>query len=133
LGTDLFRGVFAEWLVTLKREAGNDDDVMYQIEPDEEAKGDHERFLAAFKRYLRYDEVKVLELYAEWSARDKHFAEVSAHIEGVRCVRQDPWECTLSFICSQNNNIKRITALLETVRTEVSAFMRIPLVRLCDL
>lgn len=92
MGTDLFRGVFAEWLVTLKRETVNDDDVKYQIEPDDEAKADHERFLATFKRYLRCDEVKVPELYAGSSSRDKHFAEVSAHIDGVRCVRQDPWE-----------------------------------------
>jgi hypothetical protein len=26
---------------------------------------------------LRFDEIKILELYDEWSTRDKHFAEVS--------------------------------------------------------
>lgn len=34
----------------------------------------------------------------------------------MRCLRQDPWECTLSFICSQNNNIKRITQLVTAIR-----------------
>jgi hypothetical protein len=47
------------------------------IEPDDEEKGDHLRFIEAFKRYLRFDEIKILELYDEWSTRDKHFAEVS--------------------------------------------------------
>lgn len=29
-------------------------------------------------------------------------------VEGIRVVRQDPWECLVSFICSSNNNVKRI-------------------------
>ncbi len=29
--------------------------------------------------------------------------------KGLRVLRQDPWECLVTFIISQNNNIKRIT------------------------
>jgi N-glycosylase/DNA lyase len=28
--------------------------------------------------------------------------------EGLRIIRQDPWECLISFICSQNSNIPAI-------------------------
>jgi N-glycosylase/DNA lyase len=29
---------------------------------------------------------------------------------GMRIIRQDPWECLISYICSANNNIPRITS-----------------------
>ena len=31
----------------------------------------------------------------------------------MRILRQDPWECLVAYICSQNNNIKRITQILD--------------------
>ena len=34
---------------------------------------------------------------------------------GLRIIRQDPWECTASFICSSFSNIKRIKANLNTM------------------
>ena len=101
--------------MTLKRPEGKDDELLYETNPPD----NDGTFLTLFKDYLRFDSVKVQELYTEWSLKDKHFAETAAHIEGVRCVRQDPWECTISFICSQNNHIKRITSMLESIRQRV--------------
>ncbi len=34
---------------------------------------------------------------------------------GLRLIRQDPWECTASFILSSFNNIPRLTGMLETL------------------
>ena len=34
---------------------------------------------------------------------------------GMRIIRQSPWECTASFICSSFSNIKRITANLNLI------------------
>lgn len=45
---------------------------------------------------------------------------------GVRVLRQDPVECLLSFICSSNNHVARITAMIERL---CQAFGR----RLCQL
>jgi N-glycosylase/DNA lyase len=75
--------------------------------------------LEAFKQNFTKDylntEVNVEALYKVWSEKDpKYFAKIP--LKGIRCLRQDPWECTLSFICSQNNNIKRITQLVKTLR-----------------
>ncbi len=34
---------------------------------------------------------------------------------GLRIIRQDPWECTASFILSSFNNILRLTGMIETL------------------
>lgn len=42
--------------------------------------------------------------------------QIHAAIErhrGLRVLRQDPWECLASFICSSFNNIKRIQGIIE--------------------
>ena len=38
-----------------------------------------------------------------------------AHYPGMRLVRQEPWECLISFICSSNSNIPRISANVEDI------------------
>jgi N-glycosylase/DNA lyase len=35
--------------------------------------------------------------------------------DGIRILRQDPWEALISFIISQNNNIPRIKGIVETL------------------
>lgn len=39
-------------------------------------------------------------------------AAISA-TRGLRILRQDPWECLASFICSSNNNIRRIEGMID--------------------
>ncbi|MDR3239829.1 MAG: DNA-3-methyladenine glycosylase 2 family protein [Clostridiales bacterium] len=34
---------------------------------------------------------------------------------GIRILKQDPWECLLSFILSQNNNIARVKQMAQTI------------------
>lgn len=76
----------------------------------------HEQFLG---EYLRYPSVSVPKLFAEWARRDpKHFGAIKDSLPGVRTLRQDPWECAICFILSSNNNIKRITSLVQTLRRE---------------
>ena len=43
--------------------------------------------------------------------RDAYMTAAVACAAGVRILRQDPWIALISFILSQNNNIKRITGL----------------------
>jgi N-glycosylase/DNA lyase len=42
---------------------------------------------------------------------DPHLAACIAQHRSIRILNQDPWETTISFILSQNNNIARITQL----------------------
>lgn len=55
-------------------------------------------------------------LRVEWSRKDARMAQIASHLRGMRVLRQDPWECLVSFICSSNNNIARITGMLERLR-----------------
>ncbi|XP_043563732.1 N-glycosylase/DNA lyase [Chiloscyllium plagiosum] len=53
------------------------------------------------------------ELYSHWSQADKHFERVAQDFPGIRLLRQDPTECLFSFICTTNNHISRISAMIE--------------------
>lgn len=52
-------------------------------------------------------------LYSKWSEVDPYFSKISKIFPGVRALRQDPMENLFSFICSSNNNISRITGMVE--------------------
>lgn len=84
-----------------------------------EAKGkaqkDHlERRLTA---YFRLDD-DIEKLYSRWSRADEHFAKTSAQFRGIRLLRQDVVENIFSFICSSNNNISRISKMIEALCTK---------------
>ncbi len=44
---------------------------------------------------------------------DAQLHEAIGRHRGLRILRQDPWECLLSFICSSYNNITRIQGMIE--------------------
>ncbi|XP_057562917.1 N-glycosylase/DNA lyase isoform X2 [Hippopotamus amphibius kiboko] len=68
--------------------------------------------LKAVRQYFQLD-VSLAQLYQHWSSVDPHFQEVAQKFQGVRLLQQDPTECLFSFICSSNNNIARITSMVE--------------------
>jgi len=57
-------------------------------------------------------------LYSEWAKNDKIFEKISQDYPGVRMLRQDPLENVFSFICSANNNIARISGMVEKMCVE---------------
>ncbi|KAG7447921.1 DNA glycosylase [Guyanagaster necrorhizus] len=66
-------------------------------------------------------------LYDEWAARDSVFSGVKERFGGIRMLRQDPWENLISFICSSNNNISRITKMVQSLCTQYSpALLSLP-------
>lgn len=52
------------------------------------------------------------EIYSALS-RDEALVETFNRYHGMRVLRQDPWETTLSFLCAQNSNVLRITRNVE--------------------
>ncbi|XP_052030491.1 N-glycosylase/DNA lyase isoform X3 [Apodemus sylvaticus] len=68
--------------------------------------------LQALHKYFQLD-VSLTPLYSHWASVDTNFQRVAQKFQGVRLLRQDPIECLFSFICSSNNNIARITGMVE--------------------
>ncbi|HII39006.1 TPA: hypothetical protein HA318_03320, partial [Candidatus Micrarchaeota archaeon] len=51
-------------------------------------------------------------------SKDAKLAPALKAGKGIRILRQDPWECAISFVVSQNSNIPRIEATLQKIREE---------------
>ncbi|CAO3696829.1 unnamed protein product [Rhizopus microsporus] len=62
--------------------------------------------------YFQLDKVSLESCYSRWSQLDANFKLKSVHFQGIRILRQDPWENLICFICSSNNNISRITQMV---------------------
>jgi N-glycosylase/DNA lyase len=88
--------------------SASDGKIWFQSPSEEQPVGD------ALRDYFRLDE-DLDELYRDWCERDTIFRAIH-RVSGVRVLRIDPWECLLSFICSQNNAIPRIMNMVATLK-----------------
>ena len=61
--------------------------------------------------YLRFGDD--LEAIYQSISFDEHVNAAILRFRGMRLVRQDPWECLVSFVCSSNSNIRRISRNVE--------------------
>lgn len=59
--------------------------------------------------------IELKTLYESWAVKDAKFIKHTESLGGIRILRQDPWENLCSFICSSNNNIKRISLMVENL------------------
>ncbi|KAK3879297.1 hypothetical protein Pcinc_016127 [Petrolisthes cinctipes] len=71
-----------------------------------------EKVEAIFRNYFQLD-VCLMKLYTVWAEADDNFASVSSKFPGIRMLNQNPVENLFSFICSSNNNIQRISMMVE--------------------
>ncbi|CAL5417448.1 unnamed protein product [Camellia sinensis] len=55
------------------------------------------------------------DMWEGFSGCDSRFAELARYLGGARVLRQDPLECLIQFLCSSNNNIGRITRMVDFV------------------
>ncbi|EXJ72860.1 N-glycosylase/DNA lyase [Cladophialophora psammophila CBS 110553] len=62
-------------------------------------------------------------LYAQWSASDANFRRKAPKFTGVRILRQDAWEALIGFICSSNNNIIRISQMVDKLCTHYGTYI----------
>lgn len=46
-------------------------------------------------------------------SQDETLAKACKYAKGIRLLKQDSWECLISFIISQNNNIPRIKGIIQ--------------------
>ncbi len=74
----------------------------------EGSRGADERFV---EHYFRLDDnySKILKSIS----RDNQIKKIIAGSKGLRIIRQDPWECLISYICSSASNIPKIRKNLD--------------------
>ncbi|KAK6464341.1 DNA glycosylase [Scheffersomyces coipomensis] len=77
--------------------------------------------------YFNLD-INIENLYKSWIKYHEPFSKkskISAFTEftGIRIIRQDPWECLISFICSSNNNVKRISKMCDNLCSEFGDYI----------
>ncbi len=68
---------------------------------------------ALLRAYFRLDD-DLEAIYAD-ICRDRRVASMVAQYPGLRILRQEPWECTVAFICSATSNIPRIHQNMEAM------------------
>jgi N-glycosylase/DNA lyase len=102
---DHFEGVIFGNLVRAKQ---TDSEVLFTSEPNPPSS-----FRPIFEDYLGLNH-DLDSIYDELS-EDPVLARLFEKYPGLRILRQDPWECLVSFICSANNNIARISQNVESL------------------
>jgi N-glycosylase/DNA lyase len=103
----------------LKRESDSENPKKKQkkmcfSETDQQS-GDNQALKGMMRDYFQTNH-SLSVLYQLWSSNCERMKIITSCLPGVRVVRQDPWECLVSFICSSNNNISRITLMLDRLR-----------------
>ncbi|KAJ3744792.1 DNA glycosylase [Lentinula detonsa] len=120
--THEYRFCLRDRVVCLRQTATN---ILYRtVQPDPQPNANQRELRDAetllwLKDYFQLD-VDLAFLYEEWGSRDKVFLGIQDRFSGIRMLRQDPWENLISFICSSNNNISRITKMVQSLSKEYS-------------
>lgn len=104
-----FTGAVGPHLVSLKHL--EDGDVAYCVHGD---RPDGAGGRLALLDFLNAD-IRLGEIWEAFSASDPRFAELARLLRGARVLRQDPLECLVQFLCSSNNNIARITKMVDFI------------------
>ena len=73
---------------------------------------------ATLRDFFQLD-VDIVSLLEKWGQNEtfRSWIGPDSKFRGIRICRQDPFECLISFIVSANNNIKRISQNLKSIRT----------------
>lgn len=61
---------------------------------------------------MKRDYKKIIDIYKE---KDDFLRKATSFGKGIRILKQDPFEITMTFIISANNNIKRITSAIKVL------------------
>jgi len=102
---DWWRGVAGETFVKIRQTGGLLQFKAFQEDVD----------TAFVWSYFRLDD-DLPYIYSEIS-KDRHVREAVNKFRGLRLMRQDPWECLISYICATNKNIPAIKNMINNMCT----------------
>ena len=112
LGDGWFSGVIGENLFHI-RQTG--DGVEYRVGGADGERGDLGfDFDVAVCRYFRMDTDNIRGIYDNL-CQDHRVATMIWRYLGLRLLRQEPWECLATYICSRANSVENISDNVETI------------------
>lgn len=100
---DWWYGVAAEKVIKLKQ---NKEGLIFEAFPDTP----NRRFIEG---YLRLDD-DLPSIYAK-IGKDEHVLEAIRRFCGLRLIRQEPWECLISYICATYKSIPAIKKMVNSI------------------
>ncbi len=100
---DWWYGVAADKVIKLKQ---YEEGLIFESFPDTP----NSKFIEG---YLRLDD-DLPSIFAEIS-KDEHIREAIKRFWGLRLVRQEPWECLISYICATYKSIPAIKKMVNTI------------------
>ena len=112
LGDGWFSGVIGENLVHIRQ---TNDGVEYRVGgADGELDDVGFDWDVQICRYFRMDTDNIRGIYDDL-CRDQKVATMIWRYQGLRLLRQDPWECLISCICSRSNSVPNISHNVEEI------------------
>jgi len=110
LGTTVFTGVVLRIVLQLWRVSSSK--IAFRTLNRESQTIGPEKIKIMLHDYFQLN-YKLEDLYRQWSRADEHLSKCCQQYKGFRILRQDPVENVFSFICATNNNIKRISQMVD--------------------
>ncbi|XP_011642196.1 N-glycosylase/DNA lyase isoform X1 [Pogonomyrmex barbatus] len=101
-----YRGIFDGCIWTLSQDETH---LSYTVQGQLKDSVNYDNVLSEYFRLS----ISLQEHYKEWARTDTHFQECLDENIVVRILKQDIVENLFSFICSSNNNISRISSMVE--------------------
>ena len=98
---DSWEGVIGEQIVCLKQIDGG-----ISVDGTEDSQ--------SILHYLGADD-DLDDIIREISEKDPYVASLASRCPGLRILRQEPWECTATYLLATNANVKRIASMVESV------------------
>lgn len=75
-----------------------------------------EEYKSLWRHYLALDtDYETINSSIISATKSAHMEKAVLYGDGIRILRQEPWECVCSFIISQNNNIPRIKKIISAL------------------
>lgn len=108
-GGGWYSGVLEEHLVHIRQ---TDDGVEYRVGDEDGERADVD-LTPMIRAYFRLDD-DIKAIYAE-VGRDPAVARAIEQYPGMRLLRQERWECLVSYLCSATNSIGGIKSRIEKV------------------
>ena len=117
-------GVIKGQAFLIRQPDGKHGEVEFQCSPGSLSAG-----ADMLSRYFRLDD-PIAEIYAT-IGRDQQMAVLVNEYDGLRLLRQDLWECLISYICSPRNDVKRIEGMVDRLSRELGSPITSPDNREC--